>query len=145
MEPKYRYNENEIYDELVSQLFKTAFHQADHFELVFARRGKKNRSAALRLALQKAQQTGAGWMLGWINWQGLEPTEGHFAWNDGTGNDLDNVIRAGQSANLRVHACSHSRELSHCGAVNERPISQNAHVRVSTSSGPMAFPVFRAQ
>jgi hypothetical protein len=55
-EPKYRYNENEIYDELVSQLFKTGFHQADHFELVFASRGKKDRNAALRLALQKAQQ-----------------------------------------------------------------------------------------
>ena len=50
-EPKYRYNENEIYDELVSQLFKTAFHQADHFELVFASRGKKNRTAALQQAL----------------------------------------------------------------------------------------------
>ncbi len=45
-----------MYDELVSQLFKTAFHQADHFELVFAGRGKKNRTAALRAALQKAEQ-----------------------------------------------------------------------------------------
>ena len=51
-EPKYRYNENEIYDELLRQLFKTAFHQADHFQLVFANRGKKNRTAALRAALQ---------------------------------------------------------------------------------------------
>jgi hypothetical protein len=56
VEPKYRYNENEIYDELVSQLFKTAFHQADHFELVFAGRGKRNRTAGLRAALQKAEQ-----------------------------------------------------------------------------------------
>src|SRR5262249_46070846 len=55
-EPQYRYSENEIYDELVSQLFKRAFHQADHFELVFASRGEKNRSAALKSALQKAQQ-----------------------------------------------------------------------------------------
>src|SRR5437899_4804746 len=55
-EPQYRYSENEIYDELVSQLFKTSFHQADHFELVFARRGGKDRSAALKAALQKAQQ-----------------------------------------------------------------------------------------
>ena len=55
-EPKYRYNENEIYDELISQLFKTAFHQADQFELVFASRGKKNRTAAFRAALQKAEQ-----------------------------------------------------------------------------------------
>ena len=55
-EPKYRYNENEIYDDLVSQLFKTSFHQADHFELVFASRGKKDRSAALQKALEKAQQ-----------------------------------------------------------------------------------------
>src|SRR5205807_10584187 len=35
---------------------KTAFHQADHFELVFASRGDKDRSAALKAALQKAQQ-----------------------------------------------------------------------------------------
>ncbi len=55
-EPQYRYNENEIYDELVSQLFKTGFHQADHFELVFASRGKKNRTAALQKALHKAEQ-----------------------------------------------------------------------------------------
>jgi hypothetical protein len=55
-EPSYRYNENEIYDELVSQLFKTGFHQADHFELIFASRGKRNRTAALRAALQKAEQ-----------------------------------------------------------------------------------------
>jgi hypothetical protein len=55
-EPKYHYNENEVYDEMVSQLFKTAFHQADHFELVFATRGNKNRTAALRAALQKAEQ-----------------------------------------------------------------------------------------
>jgi hypothetical protein len=53
-EPLYRYNENEIYDELVSELFKSSFHQADHFELVFAKRGKKDRSAALHLALQRA-------------------------------------------------------------------------------------------
>ena len=39
----------------MSQLFKTGFHQADHFDLVFASRGKKNRSAALRAALQKAE------------------------------------------------------------------------------------------
>jgi hypothetical protein len=55
-EPKYRYSENEIYDELVSQLFKTGFHQADHFALLFASRGKKNRTAALRQAIQKADQ-----------------------------------------------------------------------------------------
>ncbi|SRR6266404_572921 len=55
-EPRYRYNENEIYDELVSELFKTAFHQADHFDLVFASRGKRNRTAALRAALSKAEQ-----------------------------------------------------------------------------------------
>lgn len=55
-EPQYRYNENEIYDELVSQLFKTSFHQADHFELFFASRGEKDRSAAFRQALEKARQ-----------------------------------------------------------------------------------------
>jgi hypothetical protein len=54
-EPKYRYNENEIYHELVSQLFKTAFHKADHFELVFAGRGKRNRTAALRAASRRSR------------------------------------------------------------------------------------------
>jgi hypothetical protein len=39
-----------------ADMFKTAFHQADHFELVFASRGKKNRTAALRAALKKAEQ-----------------------------------------------------------------------------------------
>ncbi|MFN0055182.1 MAG: hypothetical protein ACKV0T_23660 [Planctomycetales bacterium] len=53
-EPKYRYNENEIYDGLVSELFTTSFHQADHFELVFASRGGKDRSAALKKALERA-------------------------------------------------------------------------------------------
>ncbi len=54
-EPNYRYSENEIYDDLVSQLFKTGFHQADHFELVFATRNEKDRSEAFRAALAKAK------------------------------------------------------------------------------------------
>jgi hypothetical protein len=43
-------------------------------------------------------------MLGWISWRALEPTEGDFAWTHGTGNDVDNIMRAGQSANLKVLA-----------------------------------------
>src|SRR5262249_54376341 len=54
--------------------------------------------------LEKAQQSGAGWMLGWLSWRNLEPTEGDFAWNHGTGNDADNLIRAGTSANLKLLA-----------------------------------------
>ena len=45
-----------LHDDLVSRLFKTAFHKADHFELIFASRGAKDRSAALKAALQKARQ-----------------------------------------------------------------------------------------
>jgi hypothetical protein len=56
IEPQYRYSENEIYDGLVSELFKMSFHQADHFELIFASRGEKDRSAAFRQALERAGQ-----------------------------------------------------------------------------------------
>ncbi len=54
--------------------------------------------------LEKAQQSGAGWILGWVSWSALEPTEGDFAWTHGTGNDIDNLIRAGQSSNMKILA-----------------------------------------
>jgi hypothetical protein len=56
-DPAYRYRENEIYDELVRHLFKTGFHEADHFELTFAARGNKNRTAALKQAIENARAT----------------------------------------------------------------------------------------
>jgi hypothetical protein len=52
----YRYNENEVYDALVSRLFRDRLHKADHHELVFARRGKKDRTHALYAALDKARE-----------------------------------------------------------------------------------------
>jgi hypothetical protein len=52
---EYRYRENEIYDELVSDLFKSGFHEGDEFELTFAARGSKNRTAALKQAIENAR------------------------------------------------------------------------------------------
>ena len=49
-EADYRYNENELYDSLVRHLFKRRFHQADHFEIAFARRGRSDRNKAIRRA-----------------------------------------------------------------------------------------------
>jgi hypothetical protein len=54
-EPDYRYNENELYDSLVRHLFKRRFHQADHFEIAFARRGRSDRNKAIRQAIEHAQ------------------------------------------------------------------------------------------
>ena len=56
-DPDYWYRENELYDDLVHQLFKSRFHRGDHFEICFARRGKSDRTAALQLALDQARQT----------------------------------------------------------------------------------------
>lgn len=56
-DPDYWYRENELYDDLVHQLFKSRFHRGDHFEICFAKRGKSDRTAALQLALDQARQT----------------------------------------------------------------------------------------
>jgi hypothetical protein len=54
-DPEYRYRENELYDSLVNHLFKGGFHEADHFRICFARRGKSGRTAALRQALENSR------------------------------------------------------------------------------------------
>ena len=54
-DPTYRYSENEVYDALVSRLFRDRLHQADYNEVVFARRGRKDRTQALMAALDKAR------------------------------------------------------------------------------------------
>ncbi|MBF0562042.1 MAG: DUF3800 domain-containing protein [Alphaproteobacteria bacterium] len=54
-DPTYRYNENEVYDALVSRLFRDRLHKADHHEVVFASRGNKDRTHALSAALDKAR------------------------------------------------------------------------------------------
>ena len=53
----YWYRENELYDELVGHLFKSRFYRGDHFEICFARRGKSDRTEALKLALDQARRT----------------------------------------------------------------------------------------
>lgn len=54
-DPTYRYSENEVYDTLVSRLFRDRLHKADHHEVVFAHRGHKDRTESLRAALDKAR------------------------------------------------------------------------------------------
>lgn len=55
MDAAYRYNENDVYDALASRLFRDRLHKADHNEVVFARRGNKDRTHALHAALDKAR------------------------------------------------------------------------------------------
>jgi hypothetical protein len=52
----YRYNPNELYDSLVRQLFRDRLHQDDVYEIYFARRGKSDRTAALKIALETARK-----------------------------------------------------------------------------------------
>lgn len=52
----YRYQANELYDYLVRRLFQDRLHKDDAYEITFARRGRSDRTAALREALQAARQ-----------------------------------------------------------------------------------------
>ena len=52
----YRYNQNEQYDNLISDLFQHVHNVADLTKVCFARRLKKNRTAALYAALEKASE-----------------------------------------------------------------------------------------
>lgn len=54
--PDYRYSENEVYDALVARLFRDRLHKADAHAVTFARRGSRDRTAALRHALDRAKQ-----------------------------------------------------------------------------------------
>ena len=51
-----RMSENEIYDDLFSRQFRTRLHLADVNEIVVARRGSRDRTKALMVALLKAQK-----------------------------------------------------------------------------------------
>jgi len=51
----YRYHPNELYDYLVRRLFKTLLHKDDEYYIYFAKRGKSDRTAALRSALEAAR------------------------------------------------------------------------------------------
>ncbi len=52
---RYRYQPNELYDNLVARLFKNRLHLTPEVEVCFASRGKSDRSAALRAALETAR------------------------------------------------------------------------------------------
>jgi hypothetical protein len=58
--------------------------------------------------LELAARAGAGWLLGWVSWEQVEPRRGVFAWQSGGANDLDNVAAAGRAAGLRVLVRLHS-------------------------------------
>jgi hypothetical protein len=55
-ESAYWYNENHLYDQMVASLFDNRFHRGDHFNICFARRGEKDRTAALTLAIERAKE-----------------------------------------------------------------------------------------
>ena len=52
---KYRYNPNGLYDYLIRRLFKERLHQSSRYHITFSKRGKSDRTAALRQALQIAR------------------------------------------------------------------------------------------
>jgi hypothetical protein len=53
-DPKYRYRPNDMYDALVSHLFRSRLYRADIFNICFSRRGNSDRTAALRKAIERA-------------------------------------------------------------------------------------------
>lgn len=52
----YRYHPDEVYDFSVRLLFKERLHQHEHYEVVFARRGRSDRTEALRRHLEQARR-----------------------------------------------------------------------------------------
>ncbi|GIW00279.1 site-specific DNA-methyltransferase [Roseiflexus sp.] len=55
--PAYRYRPNELYDYLTRRLFKNLLHKdGGCYEIVFAKRGASDRTAALQAALETARQ-----------------------------------------------------------------------------------------
>lgn len=55
-ELSYRYYPNELYDHLVRRLFKNMLHKEAAYRIVFARRGKADRTTALQIALDTTRQ-----------------------------------------------------------------------------------------
>ena len=55
-DPAYRYHPNELYDYLVRCLFRDRLHQRDQYRIIFARRGRKDRTQALKAALDQARR-----------------------------------------------------------------------------------------
>ncbi len=56
MDPEYKYKPNELYDLTVRMLFKQRLHKEDKYRVVFARRGKSDRTKALKSELEKSKQ-----------------------------------------------------------------------------------------
>ena len=54
-DPGFRYNPNDLYDKMVSRLFRDHLHRPDECYITFAKRGSSDRSNALRKALEVAQ------------------------------------------------------------------------------------------
>jgi hypothetical protein len=55
-EPPYRYSPNELYDYMVRRLFNQLLHKHDAYDIYIARRGKSDRTQALKTALLTAQR-----------------------------------------------------------------------------------------
>ena len=55
-DPKYHYDQNELYDYMVRQLFKNILHKNDEYDITFARRGQSDRTESLKKALIAAQR-----------------------------------------------------------------------------------------
>lgn len=55
-DPGYRYQPNALYDGLIRSLFGKLHAQADIYHLCIARRGQKNRNAALKTAIEHAER-----------------------------------------------------------------------------------------
>ena len=51
----YRYHPNELYDLTVRMLFKERLHKGEHVRVMFARRGKSDRTAALTTQLERTR------------------------------------------------------------------------------------------
>ena len=49
--PDYRYHPNELYDYLIPRLFRENYTKASEYHITFSKRGKSDRTAALRQAL----------------------------------------------------------------------------------------------
>lgn len=54
-EPTYRYHPNELYDSLTERLFRDRLHQSSGYDIIFSKRGKSDRTAALHQALEAAR------------------------------------------------------------------------------------------
>ena len=54
-EPAYRYHPNELYDSLTERLFRERLHQSSGYDIIFSKRGKSDRTAALHQALEAAR------------------------------------------------------------------------------------------